>query len=510
MSIPVIDIFAGPGGLGEGFSSFKTDEEKIFKTVLSIEMDKYAHQTLTLRSFYRQFDPENVPDDYYKRLRGEISEEKLYENWSQQAELAKEESWNAKLGFDEESEVPKEVDRRIERALGNEKNWVLIGGPPCQAYSVVGRSRRQEKVLDADKDERVDLYKQYLRILEQQQPAVFVMENVKGMLSAKSKSDSIFEKISRDLKEAGYRTYSLVREPRNNLFDDPEFEPEDFVIRCENYGIPQTRHRVIILGVREDFCEIRPAILKKRPHVAINKVIDDLPRVRSGLSRQQNDWYNWKKIVSAITQNGTMEALDDDVKNIIKRSVNNIRNPQKNDGDEIVKNRADYSPPDYETDWYYDYKIGGACNHKSRGHMGSDLHRYLFAAAFAKVKNRSPKLEDFPKSLLPDHKNVKESIKTKKFADRFRAQLRNKPAKTITSHISKDGHYYIHYDPLQCRSLTVREAARIQTFPDNYFFCGPRTSQYVQVGNAVPPLLAKKIAEIVKRVFEVNDGGVIN
>ena len=133
--------------------------------------------------------------------------------------------------------------------------------------------------------------------------------------------------------------------------------------------------------------------------------------------------------------------------------------------------------------------------------MISDLHRYLFASCFAKVKKESPTLIDFPKVLLPNHKNVQAGIKEKKFADRFRVQLWNKPSKTITSHISKDGHYYIHPDPTQCRSLTVREAARIQTFPDNYYFCGPRTAQYIQVGNAVPPYLAFQIAEVVKEIF---------
>jgi DNA (cytosine-5)-methyltransferase 1 len=131
--------------------------------------------------------------------------------------------------------------------------------------------------------------------------------------------------------------------------------------------------------------------------------------------------------------------------------------------------------------------------------MPSDLQRYLYASAYALVNKRSPKgAGEFSlKGLAPAHKNWE----TGKFADRFRVQIANGQATTITSHIAKDGHYYIHYDPLQCRSLTVREAARLQTFPDNYLFLGNRTQQYHQVGNAVPPFLAKKIAvEVVKYI----------
>jgi DNA (cytosine-5)-methyltransferase 1 len=134
--------------------------------------------------------------------------------------------------------------------------------------------------------------------------------------------------------------------------------------------------------------------------------------------------------------------------------------------------------------------------------MRKDLFRYLFAACYADVHKRSPKLCDFPKELLPEHKNARKAVRESLFSDRFRVQLREHPATTITSHISKDGHYFIHPDPLQCRSFTVREAARIQTFPDNYYFEGNRTSQYQQVGNAVPPLLAKQIAEIVHGVLQ--------
>jgi DNA (cytosine-5)-methyltransferase 1 len=136
----------------------------------------------------------------------------------------------------------------------------------------------------------------------------------------------------------------------------------------------------------------------------------------------------------------------------------------------------------------------GLCHHATRSHIAADLQRYLYASCFARAYGRSPSLSDFPVELLPHHENVQAALDGSLFADRFRVQLRNRPATTITSHIG--------YDPTQCRSLTVREAARIQTFPDNYFFCGPRTSQYGQVGNAVPPLLAVQVGEIVSKIFK--------
>jgi DNA (cytosine-5)-methyltransferase 1 len=140
--------------------------------------------------------------------------------------------------------------------------------------------------------------------------------------------------------------------------------------------------------------------------------------------------------------------------------------------------------------WLKDDRLHVLLNNETRGHMRTDLARYLFAAIWAGHTSQSPKASTFPASLAPSHR----SWDSGKFADRFRVQLRDQPSTTITSHISKDGHYFIHPDPSQCRSLTVREAARLQTFPDNYLFRGNRTQQYVQVGNAVPPFLAREIA----------------
>ena len=157
--------------------------------------------------------------------------------------------------------------------------------------------------------------------------------------------------------------------------------------------------------------------------------------------------------------------------------------PRKKRGGEFI---AHESLPSLYKEWFYDRKLKGVINHSTRSHIRGDLHRYLFVSAFGLVQRRSPTLRDFPRQLLPAHSNVRRALGGGNFADRFRVQLYDRPSTMITSHISKDGHYYVHPDPSQCRSLTVREAARLQTFPDNYFFTGGRTGQYVQVGTWSP------------------------
>jgi DNA (cytosine-5)-methyltransferase 1 len=154
--------------------------------------------------------------------------------------------------------------------------------------------------------------------------------------------------------------------------------------------------------------------------------------------------------------------------------------------------------------WLADDRLDFVCNHETRFHKSDDLLRYLFVATYGEIFGKSPKLHHFPNCLLPNHSNVDKTLETRhgNFNDRFRVQLRSEPATTVTSHIAKDGHSFIHHDPVQCRSWTVREAARIQTFPDNYLFEGFRTDQYKQVGNAVPPYLAAQIAGVAASVIE--------
>ena len=154
--------------------------------------------------------------------------------------------------------------------------------------------------------------------------------------------------------------------------------------------------------------------------------------------------------------------------------------------------------PNSFSHWVADTRVKVWLNHVARPHMDSDLGRYLYASVYASVTGRSPR--GHAEFALPDLAPAHANWKSGKFVDRFKVQRFDQPSSTITSHISKDGHYFIHPDPSQCRSLSVREAARLQTFPDNYFFQGGRTQQFHQVGNAVPPLLAYGIASVVKRV----------
>jgi DNA (cytosine-5)-methyltransferase 1 len=228
-------------------------------------------------------------------------------------------------------------------------------------------------------------------------------------------------------------------------------------------------------------------------------VIGDLPRLTSGLSKnpegkrpydaleelKRTKW--WNRLTLSPSKQELVGAMT-------RALADGLKTPRRGSRFVEVQRR----PPV----WYADDRLKGVCNHETRSHIREDLWRYFFCACYARSSGgKSPRLADFPEELLPAHKNVAEAIAGVKFGDRFRVQPAGRPSCTVTSHISKDGHYFIHYDPEQYRSLTVREAARLQTFPDNYFFEGPRTQQFHQVGNAVPPKLAYQIAEIVSGLF---------
>lgn len=437
----------------------------------------------------------------------------MFAAYPQTAARARAEAWHATLGVTPHDEVM----QRIRGAMRDDcDRWVLIGGPPCQAYSLAGRSRRKNDAAFAG-DKRHFLYREYLRIIAERRPAVFVMENVQGILSSQAEDEGIFERIRRDLKcpraalgmnepdALNYHLYPLNGEGDANAprlpFDEATTDAKNFVVRADRYGIPQARPRVFVLGVRSD---VQRAPRRLQPDdgsaPTVWKAIGDLPCVRSKISRGDYSAEEWRDHIRAI---GEQEWLSEPHISTTVRERLRALAPQvravRSTGGNWIEQEAD---PQWQHDWYFDARLRGICNHEARGHMRSDLWRYFFAAVFAEVEGRSPLLRDFPPLLRPAHGNVAEAVAGNDlFSDRFRVQLRDKPSTTVVSHISKDGHYYIHPQPLQCRSLTVREAARLQTFPDNYFFEGPRTAQYHQVGNAVPPLLASKIAAIVYEVL---------
>lgn len=518
-SIPVVDLFAGPGGLGEGFSAYRDKNDHVpFRIALSIEKDTYAHQTLTMRSFFRQFEPGAIPGEYYEYLRNvkepeKIKRKRLFDAYPEAADRALKSALHAELGR-EDVQV---IRDRISCSIPKKTEFILLGGPPCQAYSIIGRSRnRGNPKYDATSDKRQKLYVEYLQVLADHHPAVFVMENVKGLLSATLRNQRIFKRILDDLRspcEAVLREGRTLsdhrRKTRYNLLplvqsdNGNENDLSRFIICMERYGIPQARHRLFIVGVRSDIGINDINTLNKVRPANVEDVISGLPKVRSGLSREEDSLELWREKVQQIStlpfMNGVERNVDKAVRIKLKDYLARLSSKRLSRGGEFVE----CTPKSmYRPDWFIDTKLKGICNHTTRPHIYSDLHRYLFASCFAAVEKRSPDLRHFPDELLPNHKNARRSAKDGTFDDRFRVQLHDRPSTTVTSHISKDGHYFIHPDPVQCRSMTVREVARLQTFPDNYFFCGPRTSQYIQVGNAVPPLLATQVAASVFDLFK--------
>ncbi|EKE77440.1 DNA cytosine methyltransferase [Gallaecimonas xiamenensis] len=653
--IPVIDIFAGPGGLAEGFSSFQTEGEETypFKIVMSAEKDESACATLKLRAFLRWFtygrkhkQLPRVYVDYVKAkdkglvrepamLLGRLLElspscdsfaelEKIRDsegrltaldalllrefaeewevfcysiNYGKEKREILEALWHAiqearciELGGsnDEETILFRPLSARLsehEKSHEGVNHAVLIGGPPCQAYSNVGRIRRTkgnvvnnirtagEKWTLMD-DPRSWLYLEYLKILDRTSPAIFVMENVKGMLSAKFENENgdvelVWKRIVQDLhspheaidkstrtdyqptSDKQYMICSLVDAEKCHFNGSPEelenLDPKDFVIKASDYGVPQHRERVILLGIRKDLIgkiDLKDLLsqikMEKSKKTDVLEAISDIPPHRSYLTglftperkrplHVRNDKENspkWQRALSEQTEaiksrisviidecmscnDNDRAELYGDIKDILESAHKAQRHSDFNNGYAWVEAPPKSFSETHLNTWcrgkWPDYEL---LNSDPRGHMDTDLGRYVFAACYAiavrKMYAKGKKqfreqidLDELEKvGLLPAHNN------RKSFIDRFKVQRAEHPASTITSHISKDGHYFIHPDPGQCRSFTVREAARIQTFPDDYFFEGSKVQQYVQVGNAVPPLLANKIGEVVFRVFE--------
>jgi len=499
----VVDLFAGPGGLGEGFASLAEEGHSPFRIGISVEKEASAHRTLTLRAFLRQYRARHhiLPEQFINFHAGLIPEPDWVAVDAEAWQGAINEARCLELGTDAAAEA---IDSSIAQLRRDFDDTILIGGPPCQAYSLVGRARSKGKIgYVPEEDERHYLFREYIRVLDRLRPAAFVMENVKGILSSTVESRLVFEMLLEDLSSLGSghgHMYELrairVENGRASLAEAQQ--PSDFIVRAEEFGVPQRRHRVIIVGIRSDLASgaAGASIAVSAAMRTVDEVIGGLPALRSGLSRGNDSAENWRSaVVDAANQLAEIHRGKNDEK--LREAFGDIARRWQ---EVLPCERASSALPvgygtanDDLSRWIDRPGLRALAQNETRGHMASDLGRYMFAAVFGKVRGYSPKATDYPLALSPDHRNWRSGI----FADRFRVQLAHAPSTTVTSHISKDGHYFIHPDPVQCRSLTVREAARLQTFPDDYLFLGNRTQQYVQVGNAVPPFLARQIARLV-------------
>nr|WP_255523712.1 DNA cytosine methyltransferase [Terrabacter sp. MAHUQ-38] len=465
-------------------------DEAIFSTAASIEMDPVACKTLRLRAAVRSLrGSERALQRYKSVLRGETSWEDFTSDHDAQKALdhANGEVLELELGPENRTRASSHIKGALQARSAEGGLWVLIGGPPCQAYSLVGRARRTNDP-DFEDDVKHFLFREYLDIIATHRPPVFVMENVKGLLSHTHRGQRLFSMILDDLANAGegYEIRSfVVGDDSSALFSG--LSPGDYVIRAEEYGVPQRRHRVILLGVRRDISAARSKILQPSTTPNVEDVIGHLPRIRSRISpARQDGWDAWREIRNAGLQTA---------------GVAKGYRPRLTETGWALGGPAPVGRDGELEHWLTKAGIRAIVQHEARGHMVTDLMRYAYLSAKA-TTGTTVKLGQLPEALIPNHANAR-SLDAP-FTDRFRVQAWKTPSTTITSHISKDGHYYIHPDPSQMRSFTVREAARLQTFPDDYFFCGNRTQQYHQVGNAVPPYLALQLAEVVAGVLGVS------
>ena len=508
--MPIVDLFSGPGGLAEGFAALRSPGgRRRFRIELSIEMDRAAHRTLLLRAFLRQFGT-RFPSEYYDFLNG-VTEEpdwaKLYpKHWAS----ACDETRCLELGTPDADEF---LHRRIEQIRAEHRGrTVLLGGPPCQSYSIAGRSRNAgNSEYRPEKDHRQSLYEHYAKVLQKLRPSIAVMENVKGMLSAQHNGEQIFPQVMDSLRHAGgrdgYRLFAVNSGSKGQSWDEG-LTPKDYLVHAEDHGVPQSRHRVFVIGVRSDLAKALPdgCLPKLEPWtdtVSVKEIIGSMPKLRSRLSRD-DDARSWQRAVreACTLVKANRPKMSRKEAKQFRKAIAKARATATGRAPPCAKARGKVRLsarcPSKIGEWILDENLKVLPNNETRAHMAPDLSRYLFAAAFGRTFGRSPKSSDFPEELAPDHT----SWNTGNFDDRYRVQIDDQPSTTITSHIAKDGHYFIHPDPGQCRSLTVREVARLQTFPDNYFFHGSRSQQYVQVGNAVPPFLAHQIASILWSVLD--------
>lgn len=409
-----IDLFAGAGGLSEGFIRAG------FNPVAHVEMNKDACDTIKTRTAYHWLKENGQSEIYYDYLKSETKNKE--ELWKKVPENLINSVINKEIS---EKSLP-EIFEVIDRELGDKEVDVIIGGPPCQAYSVAGRARDPHGMK---KDQRNFLYKYYVEFLKRYQPKMFVFENVPGILTAKNGVH--LENIFKAVRKAGYEL-SL---PTNK---------QQF-LNAKNFGVLQDRKRVIIIGWKQELNLTYPDFEENEPQYEVLKdLFSDLKKLQNG--------------------EGTLNAVD-----YAKPTTDYLEQAKIRNGLDIVT------------------------QHIARPNNENDLEIYRIAVD---EWNKGQRLNyaTLPSRLIK-HNN------TKSFTNRFQVVNGQGVSHTVVAHIAMDGHYYIHPDKKQNRSISVREAARIQSFPDDYFFEGSRTAAFKQIGNAVPPLMAEKIAEKIKEMI---------
>lgn len=401
-----IDLFAGAGGLSEGFM------QAGFNPIAHVEMNALAAQTLVTRSAYYYLKENNQLHVYYQYIRGDLTQKEFLEKIpsSIKQSVICEMMSDATLPY-----IFNTIDE-IMKLRNIQTVDVVIGGPPCQAYSLVGRAQSSRMSRPMSEDPRNELYKLFARFLKRYQPKMFVFENVMGISSANK--GATFKNLTKYLRRVGYEI---------------EYHEQN----AKDFGVLQNRRRMIIVGWLKGSGMSYPNFLEKKTTFTVNELLSDLPKLKPGLGASEYRTKKWSKYVSE-----TGIRTRDDVLTL----------------------------------------------HKSRQNNERDIEIYKRAIKLWNAGHKRLNYNDLPEE-LKTHKN------RKSFVDRFKVVEGDESCcHTVLAHLSKDGHYFIHPDIEQHRSITVREAARIQSFPDSYFFEGPRSAQFVQVGNAVPPLMAKGIA----------------
>lgn len=405
-----IDLFAGAGGLSEGFRRVG------FDIVAHVEKDITASITLKTREAFYYLKKNNKIDIYIKYLSGEISREELYKN-------VPEKVLSRVINKEISDETNNEIFNKIDKLLDGNSVKIILGGPPCQAYSTAGRSRDPNRMKN---DPRNYLYKQYLKYISRYQPDIFVFENVSGLLSAKN--GKIFKNIKSDMKNLGYSIdYNLLN--------------------AKDFGVLQSRKRIILIGWQNHIDFQYPGFDDNENKYTIRDLFSNLPKIKAGHK------VDFKKSDRNIKINNCLKELH-------------------------INNNFNY-----------------ITQHIARPNNERDLEIYKLCVENWNKEKKQLKYNKLPEKLI-SHSNKKI------FLDRFKVVPYDDISHTVVAHISKDGHYYIHPDINQNRSITVREAARIQSFPDDYYFETSRTSAFKQIGNAVPPLMAEKIAEIIKNFLD--------